>query len=202
MSKSTKTMTDAQGRAIPVEYVKPHDRARDRLVKSIHRDADRLNRQIANFRDKTLRRIIEFQQRGADKYDVEIGGNKGNITLRSFDGLIKVQLAVAAHIDFDERLSVAQQLIDEYLDEITDGANQDLAKLVRRAFYSDAQGRLRTNAILGLRSINIRHSTWLKAMEIIVESIVVQSTKQYVRVYTRPDTDAEFDLIPLNIAAA
>ena len=39
-------------------------------------------------------------------------------------------------------------------------------------------------------------------MDIIVDSITVQSSKQYVRVYSRESTDADWQMIQLNIASA
>jgi len=202
MPITTKTMTDHRGRDIPAEYVKPHEKARDKLVRSIARDADALRARIAAFRDQSLARVIAFADGVGEKYDVEMGGEKGNITLTSFDRLIKVQVAIQDTITFDERLSVAQALITEYLAEISVGADPALVELVHKAFYADSAGRLRTGQVLGLRSINIKHPKWLKAMDAIGDAIIVQSSKQYVRVYSRPEYTADWQLIRLDIAGA
>jgi len=202
MPRTTKTMTDSKGRAIPVEYVQPHDRAKDRLVRTIHKQATSLHTRLVTFREDALKRIFAFVTKAGQAYDVDVGGKKGNITLRSFDGLMKVQLAVADNIEFDERLAIAQQLISEYLSEISKGADPGLVELVHKAFYADSQGRLRTGQVLGLRTINIKHPKWRKAMDVIVDSITVQSSKQYVRVYARENTDADWTLLQLNIASA
>jgi hypothetical protein len=199
---TSKTMTDSRGREIPIEYIDRHDRAKDRIVRAIHREAAALHTRLSAFRTGALARIFGFVRESGDAYDVVIGGEKGNITLRSFDGLIKVQIAVQDNIEFDERLAIAQQLITDYLTEISVGADPGLIELVHKAFYADSQGRLRTGQVLGLRTLAIKHPKWRQAMEVIVESITVQSSKQYVRVYTRPNTDAPWDLIPLNIASA
>ena len=200
--KQTNTMIDSRGRDIPVEYIPPHERAKDRVVRTIQKQAADLNSRLAKFRTEALERIMSFVRKAGESYDVTIGGEKGNITLRSFDGLIKIQIAVQDNIEFDERLAIAQQLITEYLGEISVGADPALVELVHKAFYADSQGRLRTGQVLGLRTISIKHPKWRKAMDVIVDSITVQSSRQYVRVYTRPTTDATWDMIPLNIATA
>ena len=202
MSKSTRTMTDSKGREIPIKYVPQHDKAKTRLVDSITKKAVDLNAKLVAFREESLIKVIKFVQKSAETYDVALGKGKGNITLRSFDGLRKVQIAVQDNIEFDERLATAQQLITEYLEEISQGADPAILKLIHKAFYADQQGKLRTGAVLGLRTINIKHKKWRKAMAIIVDSITVQSSKQYVRVYTRQSTEANWDLIQLNIASA
>ncbi len=200
--KTAKTMIDARGREIPVEYVPKYDRARDRVVRRIHREAVKTHERLAAFRESARGMILDFVRKAAEDHDMALGGEKGNITLRSFDGLLKVQLAVQDHLDFNEKLGMAQTLIGEYLQEISKGADPALVKIVHRAFYADQRGRLRTNAVLALRNLAIKHPKWRRAMEIIVESIVVASSKQYVRVYARPDTNSDFAMLSLDIASA
>jgi len=201
-TKQPATMTDAQGREVPTQYVQKYDRQRDRVVRSLHGQAVKLHEQIVKFRETAKEKIFSFVDSAAAQHGVSLGGQRGNITLRSFDGLVKVQLAIQDRIEFDEQLAIAQQLITEYLEEISKGADPALVQLVHKAFYADQRGRLRTNAVLGLRTLHIKHAKWIKAMEIIMNSIVVQASKQYVRIYTRESADADWQLIPLNIAAA
>ncbi len=202
MPRKETTMIDSRGREIPISYVKAHDRAKDRVVKSIQKQADDLSARLAKFREDSLSRIMAYVRKCGEEYDVTMGGEKGNITLRSFNGLTKVQLAIQDNVEFDERLAIAQKLITEYLEEISKGADPALIQLVHKAFYADAQGRLRTGQVLGLRTINIKHPKWRQAMDIIVDSISVQSSRQYVRVYQRDTTEAPWQMIQLNIAGA
>jgi len=53
-----------------------------------------------------------FIQLSAEKYEVKVGGNKGNVSLLSFDGRYKIVRQVAENITFDERLQAAKALID------------------------------------------------------------------------------------------
>ncbi len=201
MTKS-KTMLNSRGDSIPTYIVKPYEKQKNRLVNSIHKEAVTLNAKLAAFREKTRDRMLTFCKKCYADAQVKMRGDKGNLTLSSYDNLRKVQISVQNTIAFDERLSIARDLINEYLDDLTEEAPADLRTIVNGAFHSDAQGNLRTGEVLRLRTYNIKAAKWVKAMDIIMDSIVIQSTKEYVRIYQRPDNNSPWEYIQLNIASA
>lgn len=123
------------------------------------------------------------------------------MTLTSYSGEFKVQVAISEYLVFDERLNIAKALIDECINDWTVGANENIKILVDDAFQVDKQGNVSTYRILGLKKYKIEDERWQKAMEAISQSIQPAGSKKYVRVYKRnPNTD-EYKQIPLNIAA-
>ena len=90
-------------------------------------------------------------QLSADEYGVHLGGDKGNVSLLSFDGQLSVKRAIAQHIAFDERLQAAKALIDECLKEWTADARPEIVLLVQDAFRVDSEGKIRTGNVLALR---------------------------------------------------
>jgi hypothetical protein len=137
----------------------------------------------------------------ADKYEVTIGGRKGNVTLTSYDGRYKIQRHVADRIQFGEELEAAKALINSCLDRWSEGANANLRAVVDRAFRTDTKGQIKTASVLKLLRLEIDDTQWKDAMEAIKDSIQTTGTAVYVRVYERIGTTDQYRAIPLDLAA-
>lgn len=192
---------DAQGRLVPKELIKPIDLARDDLVREIVTAAHQLNKTMTDAKTKIFADTAAFIDLSAEQYGVSLGGKKGNVTLHSFDGAYRVQIATAESISFDERLQAARALIDECINEWAAGARPEIAVLVQDAFRTDRDGKLSAGRILGLRRLDIQDARWQEAMKAISESVQVTGSKQYVRVYERVGETDAYKPIPLDIAA-
>lgn len=193
-------MINAEGHHVPVEKVRPEDKLEDDIVRELHGQALELQADIRDFKAEAFGTVSTFLSLLAEKYGTSRGGKKGNITLTSYDGLSRVQVAVQDYIQFGPQLQIAKQLVDECLQEWSDGANANLKAIVDQAFRVDKNNRLNTQAILGLRRLHISDEKWVKAMEAITDSIRVTSSKQYIRFYRRPVPEADFEAVNLDIA--
>jgi hypothetical protein len=194
-------MQDSQGRLIPVDLVKDIDRARDDLVREIVSKAKEVSRQVATFKAGAMADIEAFVDLSGEKYGLQLGGKKGNITLTSYDGRYKIIRAVSEYIVFDERLQVAKQLIDECINEWSNGSRSEIRALVGHAFKTDAEGKVSTARIMGLKRLDIRDEKWQRAMSAIGDSMQVAGSKSYVRIYERVDNSEQYRQIPLDAAA-
>lgn len=195
-------MENTQGHLVPIESVKPIDIARDSLVREIVDKARALNGQIVEFKSAVFGDISAFVQLSAEQYQVKIGGNKGNISLLSFDGRYRVQRSIAEAISFDERLQAAKALIDECITDWAQSSTPEIKVLVQDAFQVDKSGNINTGRVLGLRRLEITDERWLRAMQAIGDAVQVTGSKAYVRVYERNAATGEYLPIPLDIAAA
>ena len=198
--KTPSTMVDASGQAIPTAYVPKIDKARDRLVRRLAKDAEKLSAALLAHKIKCLKEIAAFQASTAKLYGVTLGGDKNGIILTSFDGTVRIERRASETLAFDERLLLAQQLINEWLAERTAGVDHDLVTLVNKAFRNARNSGLRFGEVIRLTKLDIKGEKWLKAMTLIRESITVQSSRTHCRFYKRPNTQADFALIPLDIA--
>lgn len=194
-------MKDSSGRLVPTNLVSDIDKQRDDLVKEIVGHAQEVNQAIANFKSQTFGDIEAFIDLSAEKYDVKMGGQKGNVTLMSYDGRYKVQRAVSENIVFDERLQIAKELIDECIHKWTQGSNDNIRALVEHAFQTDKEGKINTARIFGLIKLDIKDEGWKNAMEAIKDSIQVAGSKTYIRVYERVGKSENYKAIPLDVAA-
>ncbi len=191
--------TDARGALVPVNSIKPTDLMRDDLIKEIIAKVAPLNAQLAELKRDVINDLRSFIDISANEYGVALGGKKGNVTLTSFDGAYRIQIAMQDTLHFDERLQAAKQLIDECLHEWTQNSDANLKTIVQAAFDVNKEGQINTSRVLGLRRLNIQNEKWLQAMNILSDSIQVQASKEYVRFYQR-NKDGKYELINLDIA--
>jgi hypothetical protein len=193
-------MANAKGHLIPVGKIKEVDRLRDDLTRNIVAAAKGVQTAMREFRANTLGDIQAFADLSAERYGAKRGGDKGNLSLLSFDGRYKVQVQISEHLAFDERLQAAKALIDECLTEWAQGSRDEIRAIINQAFDVDKEGRVNTGAILGLRKLDITDGRWRKAMEAIADSLQVVGSKKLLRVYERQE-DGSYEPIPLDLAA-
>lgn len=191
---------DASGRLVPETMIKPIDRTRDELVVELAEAAKNISGGLGRFKANVFSEIAAFQALSAEQYGVNVGGKKGNITLYSFDGAYKVQVAIADSLVFDERLQAAKHLIDECVIDWSKGSRDEIKLLVQDAFQTDKEGKINTGRILALRRLDIKDEKWQRAMTAIGESLQVVGSKSYVRFYERVGEN-EYQPIRLDVAA-
>lgn len=193
-------MMDAQGRMVPEANVKEQDKLRDQVAKRLALRAKQLNEDLRQFRMQALEDIADLVKIAAERYDVQIGGDKGNVTITTFDGQYKVVRSIADRIQFGEELEPAKVLINQCIERWSEGANSNIRVLVDRAFRADRNGKIKTTAILELLRLDIQDDEWQRAMEAIKDSIQTTGTAVYVRVYERDSRTDKYDPVPLDLA--
>lgn len=195
-------MKDAGGRLVPVEVVKPEHRLEDQTVRKMIGYAEELSARIARFRGHTFDDIASTLDLMAEKYGTKKGGTKGNVTLTSYDGLLKVTVQVQEQLTFGPELQIAKSLVDQCIGSWAEGANDKIRALVEHAFQVDKEGRINRAALFQLRRLNIDDADWKAAMEALGDAIRVIGSKEYVRFYRRPDARARWEPITIDLAAA
>lgn len=193
-------LKNAKGDLVRLENIKQVDLLRDELVKQIVAKSKPIASSLKSFKDNTFAEIDAFIEQSINEYGTTFKGKKGNIQLLSFDGKYKVEKAVQDRIAFDERLQAAKLLVDECLTEWSEGANDNLAIIVKDAFQVDKKGNIRVGSILSLRRYEIDDERWKRAMQAISDAVQVLDSKTYIRLYERDDKGV-YRLIPLDIAS-
>lgn len=191
---------DARGRLVPESLVAPIDQLRDQTITSLIDEAKRLQSAMVDFKTRAFGDIAAFVEASNEQYGVKVGGAKGNISLITFNGQYKIVRQIAEHLQFDERLQAAKELIDECLREWTEGSNDKVKVLINEAFQVDKEGNVNTGRILALRRLAIDDPKWTKAMRAIVDSIRVTGSKPYIRLYERVEDTEEYRAISLDLA--
>ncbi len=193
-------MQDAVGRLVPVETIKQVDLVRNEVVLELMTRAVKLAATLAEFKQQAMDDIQAFVELSGEKYGANLGGNKGNVTLYSFDGRYKLIRSMADSIQFDERLQAAKALIDDCLKRWSDHSGVEIKVIINDAFQVDKAGRINTKRILSLRRIELEDEAWQQAMQAISDSVQVVNSKAYIRFYER-QPDGGYQQLNLSIAA-
>lgn len=191
---------DSYGRLVPEETIHPLDLLRDDTVRRIIIQASAAQDVLRSFKQQALADIEAFLGIAADQYQVKMGGRRGNLSLVSYDGRHKVIVAVSDSLNFDERLHIAKQLIDECIHEWAKDSNANIKALVEHAFQTDKQGNINTARIFSLMRLKIDDKKWQTAMQALKDSIQITSTSQYLRLYERIEDSDKYRQIALDIA--
>lgn len=195
--KTTKTMRDAMGNDVPVTYIKKEDKLRDRNVRRIEARFRKMRAAIERFVAENLADLDEIvKARGTV-------AEKGNVSARSFDGLIEVVVRQQYVITLDESVCRARDLMHDYVSRILADLGQKayvVQKIVEAAFKTDAQGFLSRSKITELLSLDIHDPDWVAAANILREAMRREKGKRYLNCRVRPDSQRDFEPILLGIA--
>ena len=193
---------NASGQAVPAKYVPKQDKLRDKLVERQFANAVKLHDRIAKFKAEVAEAIDDYLTTLFDEFDVE-PTEGGNYTLTNFSGDIQVAVKVQRYHTFDERIEAAKKIVDECLDDWSQGANDNLRVIVNDAFRVHDKRGLDVKAILTLRNYKIKDKTgrWSQAMELIGESLKVTRSRAYLQFRRRPTIKDDWETVPLDIAA-
>lgn len=195
-------MKDAAGRLVPAELVKPEHRLEDQTVRKIIAYAEELSVRIAHFRGHTVDDIAGTLDLMSERYGTKRGGAKGNVTLTSYDGTLKVTVQVQEQLTFGPELQIAKELVDTCIGSWSEGANEKIRALIEHAFQVDKEGRINRAALFQLRRLDIDDADWKAAMKSLGDAIRVIGSKEYVRFYRRADTRGRWEPITIDLAAA
>lgn len=194
-------LKDGKGNLVAIANIKQTDLIKDEFVKKAIDKAIEMQEALAEFKQSLMAEADDFIELLAQEHGVNLGGKKGNVMLRTFDSQLKVTLQTQERIELGPELTLAKKLIDQCLDEWTEGGNQNIKAIVSKTFNTDKQGSLNPQRILALRKLEITDDSgkWAKAMNIIAESVGVVDSTRFIRFYKQDDNGIE-QAISLDIA--
>ena len=195
-------MTNPKGALVPLELVRPSEQLIDGQVRKIMGHARELSAQIARFKKHTLDDIADLMALLLQEYGLGVGGQKGNVSLTSYDGTLQVRLQVQERLTFGPELQAAKANVDAYLTELTEDAGPELRGIVAHAFRTDHAGLINRAELFRLLRYEIADERWQQAMRAIKDSIRVEGTKEHIRFYQRPNARAKWEAVTIDVADA
>lgn len=203
-------LLDAKGRMVPERMIKDHVKMEDDMVKTVMGYASKLNEQVARFKGHTYDDIETYLSLLDEKYGKKKGGRKGNMTFTSFDGCMKVQVAMSDHYEYGPELQVAKGLIDECIadwsaelnDSIPSAVLDNFIVLVNHTFNVDKAGKVNRESLINLKRIELDDDRWRSAVEAINDSIRVVGSKAYIRIHRRATSSDEWQAVTIDLAKA
>ncbi len=194
-------LQNAQGHLVPVDNVRPIDQLRDNVVMELYKEGEQLHEALKAYKAKCFETIEALIQTSAEQYQATLGGTKGNVTLTSYDGRFRIMRSRSTQISFSEEIEAAKILIGNCIDRWSADASDNIKAIVNRAFKTNRDGQLKTDAVLDLLRLEIQDEEWKRAMDALRDSMFANGTATYVRLYQRIETTNRYQLVPLDLAS-
>lgn len=197
--KEPKQYFTVKGEPVPASAVSAFDKKRDKEVCKVIEMAIVLFESLSEFKELAYAKCDALYLDNLEQKGIELDENRArslaSYTMYSYDKGYKIEMNVSNTVRFNDNIAIAQEKIQDYLDEATKDVNDDIRQIVRNAF-STRRNQLDKAKVLSLFQYQIKHPAWLEAMELIKSSIEVADTKRYMNFFVR---NAEGEYIPIQL---
>ena len=199
-------MVDSDGNPVPIKHVNAFDRLRDKKVMAIYNRWTKARQVVERCMAECLQDLAELQGERSKQPKGQLG-IKGNFSISSFDGLVNVQIRQNYNIVLDARSVQARDMMFEYAEsmigKVKDIAGVDvqfLRKTIATTFKPSSTGQLPIGKVYDLIRLDVRDPQWIKARELLQESMDSQKGKAYLVVAKKPDHQHDAETIRLDAA--
>ncbi|MBL0949181.1 MAG: DUF3164 family protein [Pseudomonas sp.] len=183
--------------------IREQDKMRDMVVMGIVKDAVRLHEELKALKKRALEEIDDLIVIAGEKFDMKLGGPKGNVSLISFDGNYKVKRIYSNVMAFTEEMEVAKikvfECISRWGQTVNEDAHKHLFTLATNAFRLNTKGEISLSRVLEMTRVDIDDEDWKQAMAAVKDSIIVNGKAVYIQVQERVGEKA-YKTILLDIA--
>lgn len=184
-----KVWIDKRGNEIHSDMVRADEKLKSEML-------EKIIVKVKNAHDQKIKLLAEIDEEIdtymnllRDVYRIPVKETKGNVTLVSFDGKIKLQKAVSEVIELNEKLQLAKEKIDQVIKKEATETTALIKTLLTQVFEVDKKGKINIRQVLALRAYDIDDPLWVEAMALIDEAITVTGTKSYTRFYSRESVE-------------
>lgn len=190
------------GSFVSLETLEPSKKLAHELVTELFQKAEKLAAELSDLKQLSLTEMQAYREMMMADYNVTVGGQEGNLSLRSVCGKMKVELSVAKFVSFGPELEAAKGLLDEFLNDELEGSSDVIREIVTGAFALNSKGRINRDGILGLQKHKFESPLWQRAMKAIQEATIRDATATYIRFYSVDPATKKDVLVALDLAKA
>jgi hypothetical protein len=195
-------MADGTGGLRAVETIPPLKKLRDEMVRREFGFVLALAEQISRFRGHVMTNLGQFDAMMAQEYGLTVGGEKGNRSYTTFDGLMKIEVRMQDRIAFGPEIQIAKALFDECLNEWAADTRAEMRSIVTNAFDTDREGQINRANISTLLNTDSEDERWLNGQRAIREAMYAIGSKEYLRFSIRPTQKDRFVAVSIDLANA
>lgn len=180
-----------------------YEKDRDVLIKSLSAKARMISQNLEEFKQNTFEQLDTFKAQMLEYGNVKTSG-KGNFTIKSDDGLLKVEFSNQIKKEFDERAEAAALLMDEFLQDFVKKKDRKSYALIQSLLTrKGADKNFDVNLINRLEKMRdeFDHPKWTEALDLFKESYRETGSARYVRFYQQNPSSQAWEMIPLNFAS-
>lgn len=188
------------GSYIDYKDVEPRQQLGHDLVSRFFPEAEALSDNLKALKKSVLSEMHAYRWVMMEDYGLQVGRPEGGFSLKTIDGLRKIEMSVSKHISFGPEIEAAKELLMQFLADELEGSSNVIQEIFNKAFKLSSTGRLDTGGILGLKTHRFDHPLWNRAMDAIDDALVADSSTVYVRFYNVDPENKQESLLPLDIA--
>lgn len=194
---------NATGNLVHETEISEQDKLRDRVVMDIAAVALRLNTELKALKEKALADIDDLITIAGEKYNMKLGGPKGNVSLLSFDGSFKLKRIHQDSVGYTEAMEVAKAKVFECISRwgqtVHEDAHKHLFTLATRAFRPTRSGEISISRVTEMLGAEINDPDWQMAKQAVMGSLIVNGKAVYIQVQQRVE-GKKYSTILLDIA--
>ncbi len=195
---------DGMGEAKPEAWLDKYIPLREKLVDEMIEEALAMEQMLSEFRELSMKKLYGRLSEIYEETGVQLRKTRqGSFSITNHSKTVKISIGQGTAVMFDERLMVAQTLLEEYIEEISEGASNSLKDLILSVFKENKNGNIDKTALLSLRKKHTPtdfNPKWHKAMDLIIESMEHYKTKQYLRFEYKKREDEHFRRVKLSLS--
>jgi len=187
------------GKAVHPKNVKAHIRERDAIVESIFKQMDLLE-QAMKFQKEQIHSMIEDYKLTQEEIHGASFSDTGAITLTGYSGDKQIEIKVNNLVKHNELVQLAEDKLKECIRNWSNGANENLHKVVDFAFQLDGKGNLDRSRLATLRAIEINDPDWQKGLDLLKESEEAAGSRKYLVIRERKEFGEKLEMKNFNFS--
>lgn len=194
--------TDETGNMVQISRLTKTEKIMEKNSGRIYKRSLEINELLKKFKEEIEQLTDEVYASYINEKKLNDKNLKGNFTFYNFNRTVKIEININDRIEFDELgIQSARQLLEEFLQDNVQTKDDVIRQLILDAF-STRNGKLDPKKVLNLiryRS-KIKNDKFLRAIELLEESIRKPSSKTYFRVFAKNE-QGKWESIELNFSA-
>jgi len=195
------TLTNPDGREIPVRSIRADVVLQHETALKIRDRFKALQEHNAAEKQAIFEMVQAYQDLIFQDYGVRVGGRVGGLTLSDYGDQVKIETSLYRYQQVTPALPAAQALINEIVEDLTEGAATDLRALVMEAFQKDeTTGRINIQRLMGLKRLDLNHPKWPDAVRALNDSVAPAGSKMSVRCSERPEPGKRHEQIVVDFS--
>jgi hypothetical protein len=174
---------------------------KETLIAGLIRQAQQLNELLSSFKQEANAQLLEFTELMHEYGKLKSDG-KGNFSLMSDDGNMKVKFKIQSRKSFNELAQLAEQHLRNFMQSFVKVRNQEAYTFISTILERNAKGEYDIALINRLYKMenDYDHADWREAIRLFKEAYQEIESRSYITFHIRKP-GGDWQLINLNFAA-
>ncbi len=188
---------DHNGMFVPRDLIPEDERKADKMVERIVGRVQKFQDKMKIFKEELHNEISAYLKELSAKYGEETIESP---TIYNYNKTQQVELKLAKRFVFNEMFEIAEQKIMKLIRTWSEGSRKELIAVIEKKFQKNKKGYRNQKKLFDLMSLKIDDADWIEAMDILKQSIQIDSTKSYAY-FRQKGENGKWKAISLNFSA-